>query len=122
MLSIIRYGVLEKMQADVRKISVQHLSNRSDSNFNSKDIRTLREEEKSLSDKIQMLSRNPRNHNTVADDQLDVLKKKKAFVMDAINKKQGKDTAHLEKEATKKLLEGANIVCTTINSSINLKT
>lgn len=123
MLNVVRYGILEKMHPEVKKISTQVLSKRNDADtsFNSKDIPALREEQKTIRERIEKLSKDPQRHNTVAGNQMDILKKRLNIVQETINKKVGKNDPHIKRDETFKLIEGANIVCTTISSSLNLK-
>lgn len=120
MLNIVRHGVLEKMHPDVQKISTQELSKRKDLELhsNSKEINELREQEKSLWKKINNLSRDERNLETVVGNQIDALKKQANQINEIINKKLAKDCSRTEKEKAIELIKGANIVCTTITSSI----
>lgn len=122
MMNIVRYGATERMHPEVRKISINELAKNLnlDAQFNSKDISSLRADEKALRDKIEIISKNPHCHDTVLGDQLNETKKKLVKVQDAINKKLGKEP-RISRDTYHKLIEGANIICTTISSSITLQ-
>lgn len=71
--------------------------------------------------KIDMLSIKLSSADNVTADHLDVLKRRMNQLNETINKKMATNCRKSDWEMGLELMAGANIICTTLSSSINLK-
>lgn len=120
-LNIVRFGVLNSMHPDVRKIAPQNLRNNNNRSppANCEQLRTLTRARKDLLDEIERLRGNTRNA------QINFNQDK---IKDCENRiKQITDTIEMisngsnDLDGIREVMEDARVVFSTLSSSINLK-
>lgn len=120
-LNIVRYGVLNSMHADVRRIAPQNLVNDTPlSPTNDQLTRTLLDEQQHLQAKVDSLSMAKNTNNTVLCDELKHYQNRLAKVNEALVK-MGLNQSNLQTSGIDNVMKNARVVCSTLSSAINLK-
>lgn len=122
MMSVVRYGVLNSMDPDVRQIAPQNLKNnqpQSPSAQSDKKKQMICEQNR-LRQQIEDLSRKEGAKMTVIQDQIKCLEKRFQCLKETIERTIDV-TETSEFDSTYQVMANARVICSTLSSSINLK-
>lgn len=127
-LNIVRFGVLNSMHPDVRKIAPQNLKNQNSSaqpTGQCEQIKSMLGAKNSLQDEIEKLKKSPNSHNTFTRDKIKECEKRLNQITEAIELKTNVSTTTTNKsndfDGIDGIMANARVVFSTLSSSINLK-
>lgn len=116
---MVRFGVLNSMHPDVRKIAPQNLKTSTPISplINSNpDLIKLYTEKKKFEEEIELLRKSDK---LVDKEKMKDIERRLKAITDALEKKG--HTASVESDCIKDIMTNARIVCSTLSSCINLK-
>ncbi|XP_055322824.1 uncharacterized protein LOC129578378 isoform X2 [Sitodiplosis mosellana] len=122
-LNVVRYGVVNSMHPDVRRIAPQNLKNDtplSPTQFD-QHTRTLLDEQKHLQREIETLNKDKSTTNTFLHDRLKDKQKRLAIVNETLAKKTIGNQLNSQSNGIDEVMKNARVVCSTLSSAINLK-
>lgn len=121
MMSIVRFGVLNSMDPDVRQISPQNLkANQPLSPSAQTDaMKQMMMEQISVQKQIDDLQRKESAKSTVVQDRIKVLEKRLMQIKETIDRNKVNVTSDFD--GTYQVMANARIICSTLSSAINLK-
>lgn len=119
-LNIVRFGVLNSMHPDVRKIAPQNLKNNNNRSPPAQCVQlsTLTEARKELLHEIERLRGNTRNVQNFNQDRIRDCENRLKQVTETIEMKSNGSN---DLDGISEVMEGARVVLSTLSSSINLK-
>lgn len=116
-----RFGVLNSMHPDVRKIAPQNLlNNQMPSPTKQCDqMRILLEEKKILEDQIEELKKDPKVKGTIIQEMIRERLRRVATIKESLARKDPEPNT--EFTDVRDVMLNARVICSTLSSSINLK-
>lgn len=121
MMNIVRFGVLNSMDPDVRQISPQNLKDNQPMSptAHTDTIKQLLLEKNTLQKQIDDLRRKESATTTVIQDRIKSLEKRLMHIKETVDRSKVNDCSDFD--GTYQVMANARVICSTLSSAINLK-
>lgn len=120
-LNVVRYGVINSMHPEVRKIAPQNLviKQAPSPTKQCEQMRMLLQDKKLLEDEIEKLKKNKQAKITVIQDMIQERQRRVAAINESLARKNQEPST--EFADVRDVMLNARVVCSTLSSAINLK-